>query len=166
MSTEIFKRGTFHFTLDLMPAHNLETGQPVHVSWWIFIWPGVHFVPCLVLCQLRAPPHVDSIEEHHMVVNAAPSINIVTFAFILWWDGKGETPLLLRERVYAWNRTEHRIQFFHVMKISFSLFFFFFFGLVNKSRVLAKVIYLHTQVLGYVPNSAFSVNMNKPFKDK
>lgn len=70
--TEICKRGTFCFTLDLMLANNLETGQPIQVSWWIFIWPGVHSVPCLVLCQQRAPPHVDSIEEGHMVGNTSP----------------------------------------------------------------------------------------------
>lgn len=35
--------------------------------------------------------------------------------------------------------------------------------LVNKSRVLAWVIYLHTEVPGRVPNSTSSVNMNKPF---
>lgn len=64
--------GTFHFTLDLVPANNLETGKPIQISWWIFIWPGVHFVFCLVLCQQRAPPHVDSIEEGHMVGNASP----------------------------------------------------------------------------------------------
>ena len=29
---EICKRGTFHFTLDLMPAHNLEPGQPIQIS--------------------------------------------------------------------------------------------------------------------------------------
>lgn len=35
------------------------------------------------------------------------------------------------------------------------------FFLVNKSRVLAKVIYVHTEVLGYVPNSApLSIGMN------
>lgn len=30
--TEICKRGTFRFTLDLMLANNLETGQPIQIS--------------------------------------------------------------------------------------------------------------------------------------
>lgn len=30
--TEICKRGTFRFTLDSMPANNLETGQPIQIS--------------------------------------------------------------------------------------------------------------------------------------
>ena len=37
---------------------------------------------------------------------------------------------------------------------------------IFKSRVLAKVIYLHIEVLGYLPNSAPSVNINKPFGGK
>ena len=34
---------------------------------------------------------------------------------------------------------------------------------VNKSRALANVIYVHTEVTGHVPNSAPFVNVNELF---
>lgn len=34
--------------------------------------PGVRFVACFVLCQQRAPPHIESVEEGHMVGPTSP----------------------------------------------------------------------------------------------
>lgn len=115
--------------------------------------PGVHFVACFILCQQRAPPHVEFVEEGHMVGTASlPS---------MWSHLHSSSDETVKGRCLpwgrypcVWSRTEYR---------GGGVFFFFF---VNKSRILAKVIYVHTEVLGYVPNSAAFVNMNEPFGDK
>lgn len=43
---------------------------------------------------------------------------------------------------------------------------FLIFVFANKSRVLAKVIYVHTEVPGYVPNSTPFVNVSERFRCK
>lgn len=68
-------------------------------------------------------------------------------------DETAEGRVLYRDPCVG-SRVEHR-----VMEVSFSPF-------VNKSRVLAKVIRLHLEVLAYIPNSVPSLNARTPFGDR
>jgi hypothetical protein len=142
-----------------MPADNLETGQQFHRSWWIFIWPGVHFAPCLALCQQRAPPCADCGEEGHTVGSGSPSISAVTFAFSLWRDHRGRDSSAAQGNCQCLKQNSMKSHFFHVIETSCC--FLFYFILVDKWRGVVWVIYLHTQVLGYIPNPLLlSISIN------
>lgn len=119
-------RGTFHCLFDLMPADNLETGQTMQISWWIFIWPGVHFVPCLVLCQQWVLHCVDPTKAGHMVGNASSQ------------SRESHLHSFSDEAVKGALLTYAETLCLDAFKINYLL--------VNESRVLGKVIDLHSDI--------------------